>query len=122
MLTPLLTSVILALVVAAEPIIVKRSPVTLPLTRHININGVQNLVQHDQARAKTFKADSKVKSAGTPRQANSQATNEAVSYTTSIGVGSPPTQCKGLRQLLTNYHFTNGLPIFIDDLIIDTGR
>ena len=122
-LTPLLTSVLLALVVAAEPIVVKRSPVSLPLTRRININAdTQNLVQHDQARVKALKTNSEAKAAGIPRQVSSPAINEAVQYIASIGVGSPATQCKWLQQLLTNLKFTNIFFIFIDDLVVDTSK
>ena len=89
----LLTTVLLALAVAAEPITVTKSPVSLPLTRRINSNA-QNLVQHDQARAKALKANGEAKAAGVPRQSSSPATNEAVQYIASVGVGSPATQCK----------------------------
>jgi cathepsin E len=88
----LLTTVLLALAasVAANPIIVKKSLVTLPISRRINLNGI-NILEHDQLRAKALKAKGV---AGTARRAviSSQAENEAVSYIASIGVGSPATQ------------------------------
>ena len=97
--TTLMITILLALAVVAEPIAVKRSLVSLPLTRRINLNaGIQSLVQHDQARAKALKANGEAKAAGVPQQSSSQATNKAVSYIASVGVGSPATVCKSLQQ------------------------
>jgi cathepsin E len=97
--TTLLTTVLLALAVAADPIIVKRSLVTLPISRRINITSV-NILEHDQLRAKTLRAKGEAMAAGTLHSdravISSQAKNEAVSYVASIGVGSPATQCKSL--------------------------
>ena len=94
----LLTTVLLALAVAADPIPVKRSLVTLPISRRIKLNGL-NILEHDQLRAKGFKAKGEARAAGTPLSdrasvISSQAENLAVSYVASIGVGSPATQCK----------------------------
>ena len=94
----LLTTIFLTLAVAAEPIPVKRSLVTLPISRRINLNGI-NILEHDQLRAKALKATGEARAAGLSDRAsviNSQAENQAVSYVASIGVGSPPTQCKRL--------------------------
>jgi cathepsin E len=68
----LLTTVLLALVVAADPIPVKRSLVTLPISRRINMMNGVHILEHN----------------------SSQAENQAVSYVASIGVGSLATQCK----------------------------
>jgi cathepsin E len=50
--TALLT-VLLPLVVciAANPIVVRRAPVSLPISRRLNITGAHDLVYKDQARA-----------------------------------------------------------------------
>jgi cathepsin E len=92
----LLTTVLLALAVVGEPIMVKRSLVTLPVSRRINAKslGVRNILQHDQLRAQALKSHGAAKAAGMTRRINlnSQAENEAVSYVASIGVGSPATQ------------------------------
>ena len=45
----------LALVVAANPLNARRSPVTLPMARHVNMTGTINLLERDQARARNFK-------------------------------------------------------------------
>ena len=91
----LLTTVLLALAVAAEPIMMKKSLVSLPLSRRINVNSsVRTILEHDQARAKALKAHGTAKAAGVARQVSTPATNEAVSYIAAIGVGSPATTCK----------------------------
>jgi cathepsin E len=94
----LLTTVLLALAVAADPIPVKRSLVTLPISRRINMmNGVR-ILEHNQLRAKALvaKGHGEARAADTPlsERVSSQAENQAVSYVASIGVGSPATQCK----------------------------
>jgi cathepsin E len=95
----LLTTVLLALAVAAEPILVKKSLVTLPISRRINLNGL-NILEHDQLRAKALRATGEARASGTLSNRasviSSQAENQAVSYVASIGVGSPATQCKRL--------------------------
>ena len=89
--------------VAANPILVERSLVTLPLTKHINATNAQNgnLLLHDQSRAKALKARGEAKAAGIAFSSDSvissQATNEAVSYIAAVGVGSPATTCKYLQ-------------------------
>jgi cathepsin E len=102
----LLTTVLLALTVqdqvAADPIPVKRSLVTLPISRRINLNGI-NVLENDQLRAKALKAKGELeaRAAGTPltdraSEISSHAENRGVAYIASIGVGSPATQCKRL--------------------------
>lgn len=92
----LLTTVFLALAVAANPVVVKRSLVTLPVSRSINLKG-KSILEHDQLRAQALRTKGEAIASGVSRRSaviSSQATNEAVSYIASIGVGSPPTQCK----------------------------
>ncbi|KAF8971720.1 aspartic protease [Flammula alnicola] len=88
----LLTTLLLALSVAANPVLVNRSPVTLPISRRLNLTSVHNLVRHDQARAKALKAKGAARAAGQSRAViNEQVDNQAVTYVASVGVGSPPT-------------------------------
>jgi cathepsin E len=93
--TTLLTTLILALSVAANPILVNRSPVTLPLARKLNLTSIHNLVRHDQTRAKFLKAKGAAIAAGVPFNSRAiiseQVDNQAVTYIASIGVGNPPT-------------------------------
>ncbi|KAI1786220.1 acid protease [Ganoderma leucocontextum] len=107
-LSALLALTATAIAVSAKPIVVRDSPVTLPIARRFNSTGTANIVKADQARAKVLKARSQASSAPAVNTAagkifpgiNVPVTNAAVIYTASIGVGTPP----------TNY-----------DLIVDTG-
>jgi hypothetical protein len=123
--TTLLTTLLFALSVAASPVLVNRSPVTLPLSRRFNLTSIHNLVRHDQARAKALRARATAMAAGLPFHSdtviNSGAENRATSYIASVGVGSPATNCKHyffFFRILSLYL----LDLEIDDLIIDTGR
>nr|AHA86292.1 aspartic protease 2 [Leucoagaricus gongylophorus] len=95
--TTLLTALLLALFVAAKPIVqVRDSPVTLPLSRRVNITSAQNLYQHDLNRVKAMKARAKVVLGDelTLEEAaivNEPVDNQAVTYIASVGVGSPAT-------------------------------
>ncbi|KAF8910133.1 aspartic protease [Gymnopilus junonius] len=94
--TTLLTTLLLALSVAANPVLVNRSPVTLPISRRLNLTSVHNLLRHDQTRAKALKAKGAAKAAGTSFSEaaviSSQVDNQAVTYVATVGVGSPATQ------------------------------
>lgn len=94
----LLTTILLTLSVAANPVVVNRSPVTLPISRRTNFTSVHNLLRHDQNRAKFLKAKGAAKAAGLPFQQdfdiNEVVQNQAVSYVAFVGVGSPATTCK----------------------------
>ena len=84
--------------VAANPVIVSRSPVTLPLSRILNLTSIHNLLRHDQERAKALKSRGSSSKTGKDHDAraviNEPVDNQAVAYIASIGVGSPPTTCK----------------------------
>ena len=96
----LLTTLLLALAIAANPIVLKRSLVTLPLSRQLNPAGLQNLVQRDQKRARGLKARSEERVAGPHHSLrsrsviNSPLEDHAVSYVASVGIGSPATNCE----------------------------
>ena len=64
---PLFASLLVSfLAVAGEPIMVKRSLVTLSVSRRINSKslGIRNILQHDQLRAQASKSKSAAKVAG----------------------------------------------------------
>ncbi|KAG0703299.1 aspartic peptidase domain-containing protein [Suillus ampliporus] len=86
----LLTTLLLALSIAASPTEVRDSPITLPVARRLNTSGgTINLLQHDQSRATALK---NVNTGRIGRRAGSiTVTNEAVSYIAAVGVGSPAT-------------------------------
>ncbi|KAF8895841.1 aspartic protease [Gymnopilus junonius] len=88
----LLTTLLLALSVAANPVLVDRAPVTVSFSRRVNATSVQHLVKHDQARARYLKQKGTAKAAGLEAAViSSPVDNQAVSYIASVGVGSPAT-------------------------------
>ncbi|KAG6873821.1 hypothetical protein C0992_008371, partial [Termitomyces sp. T32_za158] len=91
----LLTTLLLALTVSANPIVVRDSPVKLPLARRLNLTSVHNLVRHDLARAKHLRARAEALSKGVSPASDviidEPVDNQAVSYIASVGVGSPAT-------------------------------
>lgn len=88
----------LSTVVTSNIVRVNRSPITFPIARRVNLTGIYNLVQHDQTRAKLLRTQGVAKASGGLRVdaavINSPATNLAVDYVASIGIGIPPTFCK----------------------------
>ncbi len=91
--TALLTAVLLLVVsVAADPVVVRRAPVSLPFARRLNITGAHDLIRKDQTRARNMFAASKAKRSGSP--VNVGITNVGVIYVASVGIGSPPTSCE----------------------------
>ncbi|KAG2124020.1 aspartic peptidase domain-containing protein [Suillus clintonianus] len=86
----LLTTLLLALSIAASPVEVRNSPITLPIARRLNTSGgTINLLQHDQSRAAALK---NAAASNIGRRAGSIAvTNDAVTYIAAVGVGSPAT-------------------------------
>ncbi|KAI0296358.1 aspartic peptidase domain-containing protein [Multifurca ochricompacta] len=93
--TALLTAfLLLAVSVAANPIVVRKPSVSLSFARHLNITGSRDLVAKDQARAKNLVAIGKAKQSGILSRAGVVSvgvTNVGVSYHATVGVGSPPT-------------------------------
>ncbi|EGO00888.1 hypothetical protein SERLA73DRAFT_178865 [Serpula lacrymans var. lacrymans S7.3] len=73
-------------IVSATP--VRREPATLSFVAKVNASGTSNLAEIDRARAQSLlQSVTKGKRDGTV-----SATTDGVSYTASIGVGTPPTQ------------------------------
>ncbi|KZP14852.1 acid protease [Athelia psychrophila] len=62
---------------------------TLPFKRSLQLSSFLDIVKADQARVKALKSTS---GGASKRDASILATNTAVSYTTEVGVGTPPTQ------------------------------
>ena len=91
--TSLLTTLFLALAVAANPILVNRSPISLPLSRRLQLTSTDNLLKHDQARAKALKAAKTGGDFQSRSVINSPIENRAIAYVALVGVGSPPTDC-----------------------------
>ncbi|KAG2076962.1 acid protease [Suillus decipiens] len=84
--TFLLQILLLALSTTGSPVEIRNYPITLPITRRLNVsNG--NLLQHDKARVAALRDSSKLGH----RISNIPVTNSFEYYTAEIGVGSPPT-------------------------------
>ncbi|KAI0767716.1 aspartic proteinase precursor [Fomes fomentarius] len=81
-----------AVVVGANPVVIRDSPVTLPIARRFNSTGVLNILAADKARAKVLKSRSQAQRFKQSAVVPVPVTNQAVIYTVSLGVGTPPTQ------------------------------
>jgi cathepsin E len=90
--TQLTALLLLVVCVAANPIVVRKAPISLPIARRLNITGAHDLIQKDQARARTMFTVNKAKRSGSP--GNVEITNVAVAYEASVGIGVPPTCCE----------------------------
>jgi hypothetical protein len=76
--------------IAASPVEIRDSPITLSIARRLNTSGgTINLLQHDQSRAAALKAVGK-DTLGR-RTGSIPVTNDAVDYIASIGIGNPAT-------------------------------
>ncbi|KAI0634423.1 aspartic proteinase precursor [Trametes polyzona] len=79
--------------VVAKPVVVRDSPITLPVARRFNATAAANIVKADQARAQALKQKALAKHAKVDAASpiNVPVTNGAVTYTVSVGVGNPAT-------------------------------
>jgi cathepsin E len=118
----LLASALLCSVVSTTPVVVNNAPITLSLSRRLNLTGTGNLLLHDQARAKSLLARV---GAGTdsnkislPNLEIEPLDNQVVTYIAAIGVGTPPTTC----QYFDTYNAEAYRMSLSDELILDTGR
>lgn len=92
----LLSTLLLALAVSANPVALHDAKVTLPLARRLNTTSIHNLVRHDQNRAKALRARAEAKTSGSfvsDAIINESVDNQAVTYIAEVGVGSPATTC-----------------------------
>lgn len=79
----------------AKPIRRDSNGVTLSLASKINaISGAQNLADLDRSRASALLENLSAKKNGKRADYPVPLTNAIVTYTASVGVGSPPTQCE----------------------------
>ncbi|KAM5546168.1 hypothetical protein V8D89_000294 [Ganoderma adspersum] len=97
-LSALFAVAVAAAAVSAKPVVVRDSPVTLPIARRFNSTGAANIIKADQARVKMLKARAQAAkvaavdtTAGKILGINVPVTNQAFMYTASVGVGTPPT-------------------------------
>jgi cathepsin E len=116
--TTLLTTLLLALSVAANPVQLDRPLVTLPISRRLNLTSVHNLVRHDQARAKALKLRGSNVAGNSRAVVNEAIDNQAVTYVATVSVGSPATTCE---LAFVDFPKPFADTSLIDSLLIDTG-
>ncbi|KAI1786243.1 family A1 protease [Ganoderma leucocontextum] len=90
-----LTSIVLlSLALFAHAGLIRRStsPVTLALTKQFNLTGATKIIDLDRARARALKARANANSGGAQQTGsfNVPAVNQAVYYSTIVGIGNPP--------------------------------
>jgi hypothetical protein len=94
LITSLAAFVVLAKTVPASPIIVRDSSISLSLVRYINATGAAgDLVRRDRERARRNFLKQSITSTS-ELISSVEVTNAANYYTSSIGVGIPPTYCR----------------------------
>ncbi|KAF8346650.1 aspartic peptidase A1 [Amanita rubescens] len=87
--TPKISAVLLAIVAVGNSAVVANKPLAkTPLSGHVNITGIHNIVERDQARARMILARA---SGNRQEKANEPLSNELIVYVATIGVGTPPT-------------------------------
>ncbi|KAJ7444588.1 aspartic peptidase A1 [Mycena galericulata] len=86
----LLPTLLLALTVAANPIVVNNF-VTLPLSKRVNFTGTRTILERDLARVNHLRDRAAGKLQGRAAVISSAVDNQAVTYIASVQVGSPPT-------------------------------
>ncbi|KAJ7161290.1 aspartic peptidase A1 [Mycena crocata] len=88
----LLPAILLALRVAAGPVLVDDSFISLPISRRFNFTGSGSVVQNDRARIASLQANGANKKGIASRAVISEPVdNQIVTYIASVGVGSPAT-------------------------------
>ncbi|KAJ7119119.1 family A1 protease [Mycena epipterygia] len=85
----LLPAILLALRVAAGPVLVEDNFISLPISRRFNFTGTGSIAQKDLARIEAAKTRSASKNARAV--VSEPVSNQVVSYIASVGVGSPAT-------------------------------
>ena len=88
----------MALAVSATPVARDARVFSLPISGKINSTGpgFRTIADADRARASTLRSQAL---SGHAKRGNVPVTNSGVTYTASVGVGSPPVDCKFLTLL-----------------------
>ncbi|TDL28097.1 aspartic protease [Rickenella mellea] len=92
--TTVLSYVLLAIAVTANPIVVRENLIRLPFAKQVNLTGASHVLKIDQARAAAFRAFGQAKASGSLKSdavISVGVQNQAVTYVASVGVGSPAT-------------------------------
>lgn len=91
----LFVTVLLAITVVANPVVVDQGGITLALSRRVNATSMHHLLEHDQERAKALRSYGMPDGSGLLNAAvvNQPVVSQAVTYIANVGVGSPATTC-----------------------------
>lgn len=90
----LLSTLLLAVLVAGNPVVVRDNLVRLPIAKRVNATNARDVLRIDQARAAALRARGNAKAGKFVADAGSiSVTNQAVDYVATVGVGSPATDC-----------------------------
>ena len=80
--------VYLSLVAAASPLVVRKSPISIPLARRFNVTGGAKIAELDRARAQSFKSGVRTAHAKTKPTSDAvvpvSVVNGAVTYTATV--------------------------------------
>ncbi|KAL5518792.1 hypothetical protein ACEPAH_475 [Sanghuangporus vaninii] len=91
----LISTLLLAFIVSANPIVVRDNLVRLPFAKQVNVTGTGHILKNDQSRAAALRAIGEARASGKQLQKDAvisiPAQNQAVTYVASVGVGSPAT-------------------------------
>src|SRR6267154_4731133 len=106
----------LSISITASPVDVRNSTITITISRRLNtFNGTMNILEHDEARVAALK--------GLPassldrRDGTMVILNAAIIYVATVGIGSPPSDCK--LNLERKIAAANELS-YADQLVVDT--
>lgn len=92
----LLSTLLLAVFVAANPIVVRDNLIRLPIAKRVNETSALDVLRIDQARAAALRARAARKNGLQTLDDDASSisvTNQAVDYVANVGVGSPATTC-----------------------------
>lgn len=92
----LLSTLLLALVVSANPIVVRDNLIRVPFAKKVNVTTEGHILKNDQARAAALRAHAIGRASGELTKdavISIPVQNQAVTYVASVGVGSPATTC-----------------------------
>ena len=93
----LLSLLSLAILISANPIVVREPLITLPLAKQFNITGADHILKSDRARAAALIDRVKAKASGKESKRaviGINVENQAVTYVTNVNVGTPPSSCE----------------------------
>src|SRR6267154_2276300 len=111
------TTLFLALSIAASPVDVRNSTITIPISRRLNTsNGTVNILQHDETRVAALNG---LPASSRDRHDDTMTIlNTILNFVAMVGIGSPPSDCK--LNLERKIATANGFS-YADELLVDTG-